>query len=63
MATQKPPTAAKTPVGGYVLSDKPIEINAGRPTVKIKVRNTGDHRGPPAVLSRNLALRPFECQV
>jgi urease subunit beta len=48
MATQKPPTAqkpstaTKTPVGGYVLSDKPIEINAGRPTVKIKVRNTGD---------------------
>src|SRR6476660_4657622 len=42
MASQKPPTAAKTPVGGYVLSDKPIEINAGRPTVKIKVRNTGD---------------------
>ena len=42
MASQKQPTAAKTPVGGYVLSDKPIEINAGRPTVKIKVRNTGD---------------------
>ena len=42
MASQKPPTAAKTPVGGYVLSDKPIEINAGRPTVTIKVRNTGD---------------------
>jgi urease subunit beta len=42
MATHKPSTAAKTPVGGYVLSDKPIEINAGRPTVKIKVRNTGD---------------------
>ena len=42
MATQKPHTTAKIPVGGYVLSDKPIEINAGRPTVKIKVRNTGD---------------------
>lgn len=42
MATQKPHTAAKTPVGGYVLSDKPIEINAGRPSVTIKVRNTGD---------------------
>jgi urease subunit beta len=42
MATQKPHTAAKTPVGGYVLSDTPIEINAGRPTVTIKVRNTGD---------------------
>ena len=43
MATDKPQkTTAKTPVGGYILSDKPIEINAGRPTVKIKVRNTGD---------------------
>jgi len=42
MATPKPKVAAKTPVGGYVLSDKPIEINVGRPTVKIKVRNTGD---------------------
>ncbi len=42
MATQKPSTAAKTPVGGYVLSDTPIEINSGRPTIKIKVRNTGD---------------------
>ena len=31
-----------TPVGGYVLADSPIEINAGRPRVTIKVRNTGD---------------------
>jgi urease subunit beta len=38
----KPQSAAKAPVGGYILSDKPIEINAGRPTTKIKVRNTGD---------------------
>jgi urease subunit beta len=43
MATDKPQkTTAKTPVGGYILSDKPIEINAGRPTTKMKVRNTGD---------------------
>ena len=42
MANQRPPTATKTHVGGYVLSDKPIEINVGRPTIKIKVRNTGD---------------------
>lgn len=42
MATPNPKESMKTPVGGYVLSDKPIEINAGRPTVKIKVRNTGD---------------------
>jgi len=42
MASNKPQSAAKAPVGGYILSDKPIEINAGRPTTKIKVRNTGD---------------------
>jgi urease subunit beta len=30
------------PIGGYVLADGPIEINAGRPTVTIQVRNTGD---------------------
>jgi urease subunit beta len=31
-----------TPVGGYVLSTAPVEINAGRPRVKLGVRNTGD---------------------
>jgi urease subunit beta len=31
-----------TPVGGYVLSTAPVEINAGRPRVKLSVRNTGD---------------------
>ena len=31
-----------TGVGGYVLKDEPIEINAGRPRTKMKVRNTGD---------------------
>ena len=30
------------PVGGYVLSTAPVEINAGRPRVKLAVRNTGD---------------------
>lgn len=29
-------------VGGYVLADTPIEINVGRPTLELKVRNTGD---------------------
>lgn len=29
-------------VGGYVLAETPIEINAGRPTLEFKVRNTGD---------------------
>lgn len=31
-----------TPVGGYVLSAAPVEINAGRPRMKLAVRNTGD---------------------
>ena len=31
-----------TPIGGIVFADSPIEINAGRPRVKVKVRNTGD---------------------
>jgi urease subunit beta len=30
------------PIGGYVLRDEPIELNAGRRTVTITVRNTGD---------------------
>lgn len=32
----------KTAVGGYVLADEPVEINAGRPRIKVTVRNTGD---------------------
>lgn len=31
-----------TPVGGYVLADGALEINSGRETTTIKVRNTGD---------------------
>ncbi len=31
-----------TAVGGYVLADAPVEINAGRPRVTLNVRNTGD---------------------
>jgi urease subunit beta len=31
-----------TPVGGYILAADPIEINAGRPRLKLVVRNTGD---------------------
>jgi urease subunit beta len=31
-----------TPVGGYILAAEPVEINAGRPRVKLAVRNTGD---------------------
>lgn len=30
------------PVGGYVLSSAPVELNAGRPTLRIEVCNTGD---------------------
>jgi urease subunit beta len=29
-------------VGGLILADSEIEINAGRPTITLKVRNTGD---------------------
>jgi urease beta subunit len=32
----------RVPVGGYVLAKEPIEINVGRPRLKVKVRNTGD---------------------
>ena len=32
----------KTPVGGYVLAAAPVKINAGRPRLKLTVRNTGD---------------------
>jgi urease subunit beta len=38
MPNAKP--AAK--VGGLVLAEAPVEINAGRPTVTVVVRNTGD---------------------
>lgn len=31
-----------TPVGGYILADEPVEINAGRPRTTLRVRNTGD---------------------
>ncbi len=34
--------ATTTPVGGSVLADAPVEINAGRPRVTVTVRNTGD---------------------
>jgi urease subunit beta len=37
-----PEHKATRPIGGYVLADAPIEINAGRPTVTVQVRNTGD---------------------
>jgi urease subunit beta len=32
----------KAPVGGLLLAAGEIEINAGRPTVALRVRNTGD---------------------
>jgi urease subunit beta len=35
-------TDVSTPVGGYILAAEPVEINAGRPQVKLTVRNTGD---------------------
>lgn len=45
MATTKKPkvkTEADVPVGGLLLADSAIEINAGYPVTKLKVRNTGD---------------------
>lgn len=33
---------AVRPIGGYVLAHGDIELNAGRPTVTLKVRSTGD---------------------
>lgn len=30
------------PVGGLILADGDIELNAGRPTISLKVKNTGD---------------------
>jgi urease subunit beta len=32
----------KVPVGGLILANSDIELNAGRPNVTLKVRNTGD---------------------
>lgn len=32
----------KTPVGGLILAEEPIEFNVGRKTAEVKVRNTGD---------------------
>lgn len=28
--------------GEYFLKDEPLELNPGRPTIKLKVANTGD---------------------
>jgi urease subunit beta len=39
--TQKA-TSPAAPIGGYVLKAGDIEINAGRRTVKLTVKNTGD---------------------
>ena len=34
--------APPVPVGGYVLAEAPIEFNAGRASITLKVSNTGD---------------------
>jgi urease subunit beta len=36
------PKPAPTPVGGYVLAAAPIRFNEDRPSITLKVRNTGD---------------------
>jgi len=35
-------TKGGAPVGGLILAEGDIELNAGRPTVTLEVRNTGD---------------------
>src|SRR5262249_40670060 len=41
-ASPQSATKESAPVGGLILADGDIEYNAGRPTVTLKVRNTGD---------------------
>ncbi len=40
--TQKEKVKETAPVGGLILAEGDIEINAGRPRITLKVRNTGD---------------------
>ena len=44
MAIQHPGPNSKhlRPIGGYQLSDQPLELNAGRPVIELVVHNTGD---------------------
>jgi urease subunit beta len=42
IASPQSEDAETAPVGGLILASAEIEINAGRPTVTLKVRNTGD---------------------
>src|SRR5437016_4401023 len=50
MATQRKKTTSQSEgssdplaaVGGYVLEDEPIVFNGGKPSIALKVRNTGD---------------------
>ncbi|MBS0848068.1 urease subunit beta [Citrobacter sp. JGM124] len=35
-------TEENTPIGGLILADTPITFNETRPSIKVKVRNTGD---------------------
>ena len=41
-SSKKTEKKESVPVGGLVLAEGDIEINAGRPTVTVEVRNTGD---------------------
>lgn len=40
--TKQAANTTKVPVGGLILADEHIEINAGYPVTTLKVRNTGD---------------------
>ncbi|GAA5189883.1 urease subunit beta [Rugosimonospora acidiphila] len=37
-----PADGERPPPGGYLLRGEPLELNAGRPTIRVEVRNTGD---------------------
>ena len=40
--TESKSSKASVPVGGLILAEGDIELNVGRPTITMKVRNTGD---------------------
>ncbi len=42
VAADVDPASVAVPVGGVVCARKPIVVDAGRPTLKLAVRNTGD---------------------
>ena len=56
--TNKTPNKTKTPVGGLILGSDPIEFNAGRKTIPLKVRNTG--KKAVTIMVANKGDRPVQ---